>query len=357
MAASRTGWKNRLAAWWAERVPVSGVQLRELTNEPVPNHLKKWWFALGGTPAYLFLIQVFTGILLAFYYQPSPLTAYESVAYITRHAEYGWYFRSLHKWGATFMIAAVILHQMRVYFTGAYRRPRELNWVIGMCLLLCTLLLGFTGYSLVYEQLSYWGAQVAANLSEAVPLAGSVLKHLLLGGPEYNERTLARFYVIHAAVLPVTLILLLAIHIAFVRLHGVTELRFEDEEQTEPRYYNFFPDHLYTELCIGLVLMILLSALATIFPAVMGPKANPLETPEVIKPEWFFYVVFRWLKLFSLTTAIVSAGFIVAAMFLWPWIDALLIRLTGNREISTYIGVVATILLTGMTIYEALVEH
>ena len=146
---------KRIGAWFRERVPISGVQLHELTNEPVPNHLKRWWFALGGTPAYLFVVQIVTGILLAFYYQPSASTAYESVRYITEDATLGWYFRSLHKWGATLMIAAVILHQMRVYFTGAYRRPRELNWVIGMCLLMCTLLTGFTGYSLVFEQLSY----------------------------------------------------------------------------------------------------------------------------------------------------------------------------------------------------------
>lgn len=357
MEQGRRAWTKRLADWWHERVPVSGLQLRELTNEPVPNHLKKWWFALGGTPAYLFVVQIFTGILLAFYYQPSPLTAYESVRYITQEAAYGWYFRSLHKWGATFMIAAVILHQMRVYFTGAYRRPRELNWVVGMCLLVCTLLTGFTGYSLVYEQLSFWGAQVAANLSSAVPGVGPVLKQLLLGGPEYNEHTLSRFYILHAALLPTAIILLLVIHIAFVRLHGVTELRFPDEPKESSTHYNFFPDHFYTELCIGLVLMILLSAVATIFPALMGPKANPLETPEVIKPEWYFYVAFRWLKLFSLTTSVLSAGLILLAMFLWPWIDALLIRLTKRENISVYIGIAGTILLTGMTLYEALVEH
>ena len=121
----------------AERVPISGEELRELTNEPVPNHLKSWWFCLGGTPAYLFVVQIVTGILLAFYYQPTPAAAYESVRYITDKVAFGWYLRSMHKWAATLMIAAVILHQIRVYFTGAYRRPRELNWVIGMSLLMC----------------------------------------------------------------------------------------------------------------------------------------------------------------------------------------------------------------------------
>ena len=114
---------SRWADWWSERVPISGDQLRELTNEPVPNHMKKWWFALGGTPAYLFVVQIVTGIMLAMYYQPSSTTAYESVQYITDEVALGWYFRGLHKWAATLMIATVILHQMRVYFTGAYDLP------------------------------------------------------------------------------------------------------------------------------------------------------------------------------------------------------------------------------------------
>jgi quinol-cytochrome oxidoreductase complex cytochrome b subunit len=348
---------SAIGKWFHERVPVSGVQLHELTNEPVPNHLKRWWFALGGTPAYLFVVQIVTGILLAFYYQSSPQQAYASIRYITEEAAFGWYIRSLHKWGATFMIAAVILHQMRVYFTAAYRRPRELNWIIGMMLLLTTLMLGFTGYSLALEQLSYWGATVASNITDQIPVVGGLMKQLLLAGEQYNAQTLPRFYILHAAVLPVTLILLLIIHIAFIRMLGVSELRFEDEPEDAPRYFSFFPDHILTELIIGLVLMLILSAVATIFPATMGPRADPLTTPEVIKPEWYFYTAFRWLKLFSGTFAVISSGFIVLCMILWPWIDSLLRRITGWEEISTYIGIVAVFLLVGLTTWEALVPH
>ena len=111
----------------------------------------------------------------------------------------------MHKWAATLMIAAVILHQMRVFFTGAYRKPREINWLVGMCLLVCTLMTGFTGYSLVYEQLSYWGATVGANISDTVPLVGGFMKRMMLAGDAYNQRTLSRFFVLHAAVLPVTM--------------------------------------------------------------------------------------------------------------------------------------------------------
>jgi quinol-cytochrome oxidoreductase complex cytochrome b subunit len=348
---------GRIGDWLAERIPVRGEQLRELTNEPVPNHLRRWWFCLGGTPAYLFVVQVVTGILLAFYYQPAPTTAYESVRYITEEVHFGWYFRSLHKWAATLMIAAVILHQMRVYFTAAYRRPREVNWMIGMCLLLCTLLIGFTGYSLVFEQLSFWGATVAANISDTVPLVGGLCKTVLLGGDAYNQHTLPRFFVLHAAILPGTMILLLIVHVALIRLHGVTELRFGDEPPDQPQHFNFFPDHLCTELIIGLVLMLMLSTLAIVEPAHLGPKADPLTTPEVIKPEWFFYVAFRWLKLFPLTFAVLSSGLIVCAMFVWPWLDAAIRRITGWEDASVWIGVAATCVLIGFTVWEAAVAH
>jgi len=348
---------SSVARWFSDRLPISLDGIRELTNEPVPYHLKRWWFALGGTPAYLFIIQIVTGILLAFYYSASPETAYESVRYITDEAAFGWYIRSVHKWAATLMIAAVILHQMRVYFTGAYRKPREINWIVGMFLLFSTLITGFTGYSLVFEQLSYWGATVGANISDMVPVVGGLMKTMLLGGDAYNQRTLSRFFVIHAAVMPVVIILLVAMHITIIRLQGVTEFAFRDEKEGERKTFNFFPDHLYTELIIGLVLMVLLSALATIFPATMGPPADPLTTPEIIKPEWFFYVAFRWLKLFSGTAAVLSMGFIVFLMFAWPFIDDQIRRRTRFKEASVWIGIAAALTIIALTVWEAAVRH
>ena len=348
---------NRVAAWFKERLPVSGEQLRELTNEPVPNHLKLWWFCLGGTPAYLFVVQIVTGILLAFYYQPSAGTAYESVRYITEEAAFGWFLRGVHKWGGTLMVAAVVLHQMRVYFTGAYRKPREINWMVGMFLLLCTLVTGFTGYSLVYEQLSYWGATVGSNLMDSVPFVGGLMKRMLLGGDSYNPRTPSRFFILHAAVLPVTMILVLVVHIAIIRLQGVTEFKMPGETQAAKKHFNFFPDHLLTELLIGLCLMVLLSTLATIFPATMGPKADPLSTPEVIKPEWYFYVAFRWLKLWPLGIAVLSTGFIVFVIFAWPFIDGWIRRRRPESEASVWIGLAGVFVIVALTVWEAVVKH
>ncbi|MBS0265187.1 MAG: cytochrome bc complex cytochrome b subunit [Planctomycetes bacterium] len=348
---------NAIRAWFRERLPISPDQVLEVLDEPVPNHLKRWWFCLGGTPAYLFVVQIVTGILLAFYYQPSPTTAYESVRFITNDVAYGWYFRSLHKWAATLMIASVVLHQMRVYFTGAYRKPRELNWMIGMCLLLCTLVIGFTGYSLVFEQLSYWGATVAANICDTVPVVGGFAKRMLLAGDTYNSETVPRFFILHAAVLPATMIFLLVIHIGLIRMQGVTEFRFEDEPPRAKQHFPFFPDHLCTELMMGLVLMILLSVLATVLPASMGPRADPLVTPDVIKPEWFFYATFRWLKLFSATTAVISMGLIVFLMFIWPFIDAAFRRFTRFAEASVWIGIAGALAIIGLTVWEAAVTH
>lgn len=347
-----------LLRWWRSRVPLSGEQLAGLLNEPVPNHLKRWWFCLGGTPAYLFMIQIVTGIMLALYYQPAAATAYESVYYITHEVNYGWYFRSLHKWSATFMIAAVILHQMRVLFTGAFREPRELNWCVGMFLLLCTLGLGFTGYSLVFEQLSYWGATVGANICGTVPLVGGLLKRLMLGGDVYNARTLPRLYILHVVVLPATVIGLLIVHITLIRLHGISRLAFEEEEtEDETGSFNFFPDHVYSELIIGILLMIVLSALATAQPAALGDPADPLTTPEVIKPEWFFYATFRWLKLFSGTFVVLSIGFVVGALIVWPWIDAAIRRCTKWQEAGTWVGVITVLTIIAMTVWEAVVKH
>ena len=112
-----------VGGWLKERVPVDLDHLRDVTNEPVPGHLKRWWFALGGTPAYLFLVQIATGLMLLFYYVPEPNHAYASVANISQNVNYGWWLRSLHKWSATGMIVAVCLHTLRVFFTGSFRKP------------------------------------------------------------------------------------------------------------------------------------------------------------------------------------------------------------------------------------------
>lgn len=349
--------RNTLA-WIRERVPVRVEAMWDFLAEPVPHHLKLWWFCLGGTPAYLFIVQVVTGIILTFYYVPNPDHAYESVRLITQEIPFGWYLRGLHKWSANFMIAAVILHVLRVFFTGAYRKPRELNWIVGSLILFTVLFFGFTGYSLVYEQLSYWGATVAGNLTESVPLIGPVLAGFLRGGTTINDNTLTRYFILHIGVLPTIITLLLVAHIFFIRIHGVTEFKIEEKDpKPSAATFPFFPHHFLTEVLIGVVLMILLSTFAVIFPAGLGEKANPLITPEHIKPEWYFYFTFRWLKLTGLSAAVLSLGFGAFLFVSWPFIDRLFRKKNPESEVSVYIGAAVVVLILVLTVWEAVATH
>jgi quinol-cytochrome oxidoreductase complex cytochrome b subunit len=169
-------------------------------------------------------------------------------------------------------------------------------------------------------------------------VVGNTMKQLLLAGDGYNVHTLPRFFVLHGAVLPVTMILLIIMHLGLMRLQGVSELEFEDEAEPGGTF-KFFPDHIMSELVIGLL------------------QANPLVTPEVIKPEWFFYVAFRWLKLFSGVAAVLSTGFIVFVMFIWPFIDAGIRKVWPKSEASVWIGIVGAGAIIALTIWEAAVAH
>ena len=213
---------NDSREWLAERVPVSIEGVAAMSNEPVPYHLKRWWFALGGTPAYLFVVQIVTGVLLAFYYQPSAATAYESVRYITEEASFGWYLRGLHKWGATLMIAAVVMHQIRVFFTGVVPAPARAQLDDRHDPARVHPAPGVHRLQPRLRATELLGCDRRANISDTVPVVGPLVKQALLGGEVYNDRTLSRFFILHGAVLPVVLILVLMMHIGLVRLHGVT---------------------------------------------------------------------------------------------------------------------------------------
>jgi len=156
----------------------------------------------------------------------------------------------------------------------------------------------------------------------------------------------------------VLMILLLFIHVTMIRLQGITEFRTPEENaKDKPRFFNFFPDHICTEVILALVMMIILSVLATVLPATMGEVANPLATPEVIKPEWFFYVTFRWLKLFSVTFAVLSMGLIVFLMFVWPFIDGWIRKRWPASEFSVWLGIVSVIVIIALTVWEGAVAH
>jgi quinol-cytochrome oxidoreductase complex cytochrome b subunit len=338
--------------WLRERFPVDQQVLVSMGSEPVPGHLKRWWWCLGGTPAYLFIVQAITGVLLTFYYVPTPEQAYESVAQITNEVRFGWYIRSLHKWSANLMIVALLLHMMRVFFTGAYRRPREGNWMLGAILLLLTLGFGFTGYSLVWEQLSFWGATVAGNILQAVPFIGPDLADFLRGGPVVGSNMLTRLFVFHIGALPTLMVVVLLAHLLLMRTHGVSDLG--SPASPDAKRFPFIPDHLLTEIGLAMGLMFFLSFLAIVFPAHLGPKADPLVTPEHIKPEWYFFWAFRWLKLMSDRAAIITQGIFIGLIVFWPLIDGRIRKNRPDSEASVWIGAGAVGFILLLTVWEAM---
>jgi len=177
------------------------------------------WF-LGTLTLGSFLILVITGILLMLYYHPSVPQAYADMKDLQFVVSSGLFLRNLHRWSAQLMVFLVFAHMFKVFYRGAYRPPREFNWVVGVVLLIVTLLLSYTGYLLPWDQLAYWAITVGSNLSSAVPLVGNKFHFLLLGGNQVNANALLRFYVLHCVILPLAAILFIAVHFWRIRKDG-----------------------------------------------------------------------------------------------------------------------------------------
>ncbi|MGO9257257.1 MAG: cytochrome b N-terminal domain-containing protein [Bryobacteraceae bacterium] len=175
---------------------------------------------LGGLSFGLFLALVVTGVLLMFYYRPAVPQAYRDMKELEFVVTSGSFLRNLHRWSAHAMVAFVFLHMARVFFSGAYRPPREFNWVIGVLLLIITLLLSYTGYLLPWDQLAFWAITVGTNMAQAAPVIGPRSRFLLLGGNIIGENALIRFYVLHCVVLPLAGGLLIAVHFWRIRKDG-----------------------------------------------------------------------------------------------------------------------------------------
>ncbi len=206
--------------WVDERTSLTGPA-RWLMFRKIPRGTN-WFYTLGSSSMFAFLSQAVTGVFLAMYYDPSPLRAYESARFITNEAFLGELVRGMHKWGATVMVVLVFLHMARVFFFGAYKYPRELNWVIGVVLVILTLVMALTGYLLPFDQRSYWATIVAMNITGTGPLVGPYLADFLLGGPGFNATTLARFYAIHMLLVPGAIAALMGAHLYLVAKHGTT---------------------------------------------------------------------------------------------------------------------------------------
>ena len=194
---------------------------RRIFERPLPPGVT-YFYCFGGVTFFLFLVLVFTGLVLSFYYVPSAGEAYSSIRYIDERLPAGWLMRSMHVWAASGMVVACVAHMLRVYVTGSYKEPREFNWVVGMCMFVLTMAFGFSGYLLPWDQKAFWATTVGTAMPGTTPGIGKYFVHLIRGGYDVTGITLLRFYVFHVYIMPVVAMLLLWAHFHMIRRQGIS---------------------------------------------------------------------------------------------------------------------------------------
>jgi len=306
---------------------------------------------LGLISLYLFLILVITGVLLMFYYVPSTDYAYQNMKDLEFVVTAGLVLRNMHRWAAHLMVICVILHLCRVFYTAAYKRPREFNWVMGVFLFLFTLALSFTGYLLPWDQLAFWAITVGTNIAGYAPVIGKKLQFLFLGGHVVGESALIRFYVLHVLVLPGIAALLIAVHVWRVRKDGglaspgepevvqedlaagqlpptktyglmelargttpMVGLKPEDEVFT-------WPNLVFRELLLFMATTAGVLLLAVFWNAPLEELANPVHPPNPAKAPWYFLGLQELVSYSALWGGVVIPAFIVVALLLLPYLD------------------------------------
>jgi quinol-cytochrome oxidoreductase complex cytochrome b subunit len=324
---------GRVGGWFEERLHATDL-LNALLHVRIPVSAQTYFF--GGIALFLFGVQLVTGTLLSLYYKPTPEAAYDSVKYITSVVDFGWLIRSIHHWGATLMLVAVILHMLRVFVQAAYKYPRELTWMFGVGLFLVTIGFGFTGYLLPWDQKAFWATTVGTEIAGSVPVIGESLLHLLRGGADVTDATLSRFFGMHVLVLPLLFGGLVAVHLAIVHQLGLASRKHPDPRPSRPGVIvppireplkPFFPHYILDEVIAWAVVLAVIVILASVLPAGLEDKADPLVTPPHVKPEWYFLAVYQLLKIVPRTIGVLAPAAAVGILLLVPLLDR-------NREIA-----------------------
>jgi len=222
---TRSPWKpltTRGVEWVDERYQIS-EPLTKILKKPVPKFALHWWYCLGGITFFLFCVQAVTGIMLAFYYKPTPEAALASIQYIETQVRFGSAIRAIHHWAANGMIVMCIAHMLRVFIMGVYKAPREMNWVSGFVLLMLTLVFGFTGYLLPWDQTAYWATTVGTSIGNSIPIIGDLVLVFLRVGWDVTGETLSRFYALHVIVLPIFTLVFMLAHFFMIRKQGIAK--------------------------------------------------------------------------------------------------------------------------------------
>ncbi len=321
--------------WLEVRIGLDELMRSQLTEYRVPKNINLF-YTLGIVAFVAYLVQSLTGILLLFYYIPDDKDAFQSIQLIMNHVPYGWLFRLIHVVGSNLMVAVVFLHMLSVFALGSYKKPRELTWVVGALMLLTTLGFCLSGYLLPWSQLSFWATTVVTNIPTAFPLCGELICKILRGSENVSGVTLNRFFAMHVAFLPPLLMSLFALHVFLVRRLGISsppaagqekrewqEFRHEDHPDGPP----FYPYFVSKEAFMVAIYFIIMFSIISFAPALFLPPdattpADPFNTPEHIRPEWYFLAPYEMLKLIPNRFLGIASQLVVVLVFiLWPLFD------------------------------------
>lgn len=350
--------EDKLFNWLDER-----FHLRPLVDymklKQTPLHKHSFWYYMGGVSLFLFIIQLVTGILLLFYYQPGSDSSYESIRFIMTKVNFGWLIRSLHSWSANLMVFFVFVHMFSTFFYEAYRKPRELTWITGFILLALSLGFGFSGYLLPWDELAFFATKVGSDIVGAFPLIGEVLKTVLRGSEDVTGATLSRFYAIHVAMIPALFTVFLVLHLLFIQRQGMHQPQhYLNLPAEKRRTIPFFPNFLLRDVLLWLIVLNILLYLAVFFPWEVGQKADALApAPEGIRPEWFFMFMFQTLKLLPAHILFMEGEmfgvlFFTLTAVIWLFVPFWAVKAKAGYKIQpmTIIGLMAVLFIAAMTI-------
>src|ERR1700678_1049244 len=298
-----------IGEWLDARLQV-GATITETAEHRIPRQTASWFYVIGSAAFVVFMLQIVTGILLAFIYVPSAGEAWNSLQTLNHQVSLGWFIRALHGWGSDFMVAIVLIHMVQVFLFGAYKYPRELTWIVGVFLLLMTLGMAFTGQVLRFDQDAYWGLGIGASIASRVPLMGPPIVNLMLGGPIIAGATLSRFFALHVFVIPGLLIAFVAVHLLMVVKLGINEWPMPgrvvrkatyikgNHELTQRDGIPFITSAVWKDLVFSAFILLSVAACAVYFgPFCPSGPPNPTIIQTAPRPDFFFLWLYAVLSL------------------------------------------------------------
>jgi ubiquinol-cytochrome c reductase cytochrome b subunit len=322
--------------------------LREFLYEEIPAS-SGWHQVFGSIALFLILVQFFTGAMLAFNYAPTPGESYNSLRYILTEVTAGRLMRGLHHWGASMIIIIVVLHMVQVFLWGAYKKPREGTWMVGVVLLLITLAYGLTGYLLPWDNRAYWGTRVTTRIGATVPLMGPYVSRLLGSSGDIGVVTFARFYGLHVLLLPPATMLLVVLHVYLVRRHGVAPI---PGDEIKPKK-SFFPEQVFKDTVAIFIAFVILFVMAIMVRVPLEHIANPNDINFNPRPEWYFLFLFQMLALMSgpleVIGTVVLPTVAIALLILTPFIDRGRATRLRQRTLAAGVVVLAGLGWAGLT--------